>query len=91
MKHILEQIKQYIDEKKIKYEVDQFKSRLSNIYKTNAFLKQQKLIVDMINKIENEKYQLKDIGKLQNILQSILSNSGKTILNSAILRKYLKK
>jgi hypothetical protein len=82
---------QYIDEKKIKYEIDQFKSRLSNIYKTNAFLKQQKHIVDMINKIENEKYQLKDIGKLQNILQSILSNSGKTILNSAILRKYLKK
>lgn len=89
VQYLLENV-QFLDTKHINYEIENFKNRLSNVYKTDAFLKKQKQIVDLINKIEKDNYKLDDINKLSKELDTILSTKSKTIINNSIFKKYIK-
>lgn len=60
---------------KLTYEIDNFKSRLSNVYQTAEFLKNQKKYVNLINKSEKNKKNMKIyLSQLYNDLFQLVQN-----------------
>ena len=68
-----------INKQRIDYEIDNFKNKMSNIL-NKSFLKKQKSIVNVINKILNGEYKIEDIIKIYNTINSIQEKSSHKFL-----------
>ena len=69
----------------MKYEIDQFKQRLSYVSDSNQFLSSEKAILDLIKKAEDRKSMVPALNDLVEKLANIMNGTTKTIMKKAHL------
>lgn len=84
-KTILELLERHIYNADMKYEIDQFKQRLSYVSDSNAFLSNEKEILGLISKAENRKTMVPALNDLVEKLGDIMNGTAKQIMKKAKL------
>lgn len=84
-KTILELLERHIYNADMKYEIDQFKQRLSYIANSNDFLSNEKSILALIEKAEDRKTMVPALNELVEVLGNIMNGTTKKIMKSAKL------
>ena len=84
-KTILELLERHIYNADMKYEIDQFKQRLSYVSDSNQFLSSEKAILDLIKKAEDRKSMVPALNDLVEKLANIMNWTTKTIMKKAHL------